>query len=78
MSIEVLGDRRNSGYCLNCGVLLSITPWNEYQCCPGCTEMIESVQKSTMAKKRGGSLGGKVILSKNIMRQLRPLDEEHR
>ncbi len=77
MSIDVLGDRRNTGYCLMCGTLLMIEPWNEYQCCPKCTEIIETVVKSTIAKKDPVPLGGKSILNKSIMRQLRPLNEEH-
>lgn len=78
MSIDVLGDRRNSGYCLRCGTLLMITPWNEYQCCVACTEIIETVAKRELTKKPKKDGGGRmVILKPSIFRQLRPLKEDY-
>ena len=51
MTIETLGDRRNSGFCLMCGTDL-ITPWNNFQCCVKCTEYIEECQKAAIEKAK--------------------------
>ncbi len=78
MSIDVLGDRRNTGYCLKCGTLLMVTPWNEYQCCSPCTEIIETVARRELTRKPKKTGGGRmVILKPSIMRQLRPMSEGH-
>lgn len=78
MSIDVLGDRRNTGYCLRCGTYLMIIPWNEYQCCPPCTDIMEVVSRRELTRKKTKKDGGgrMVILKPSIMRQLRPMPEE--
>jgi len=51
MTIETLGDRRNSGFCLMCGTDL-IVPWNSFQCCAKCTEYIEKCQVAAIEKAK--------------------------
>ena len=78
MTIDVLGDRRNTGYCLNCGTFLLIKPWNEYQCCPACTDIMETVSRRELNRKKTKKDGGgrMVILKPFIRTQLRPMPKE--
>jgi hypothetical protein len=48
--IEVIGDRRNTGFCLMCGTDLMI-PWNDYQCCGECTKRIVSCRKKVESRE---------------------------
>lgn len=71
--IHVVGDRRNTGFCLSCGTTLLI-PWNDYQCCVKCTEKIESIVRTT--KNRQGKVRKvkkQVLKSNTIMRQAKPI-----
>ena len=69
------GDRRNSGFCLRCGALLMVTPWNDFQCCPPCTKLLESIQKKVMGSKPGTVKPvNKVGTHRaNVRRQIAPL-----
>jgi predicted amidophosphoribosyltransferase len=65
------GDRRNTGFCLMCGTDL-IVPWNDYQCCSGCTDKLEYHKKfaeMNKSKKRNRT----ILKSKEIMRQIKPI-----
>jgi len=71
--IELLGDRRNSGFCTMCGTDL-LLPWNDYQCCSKCTGYIEHCKGVTSQKKGKSRRVNKTILTrKNIMRQIKPI-----
>jgi predicted nucleic acid-binding Zn ribbon protein len=48
--IEIIGDRKNSGFCIRCGKDLLI-PWNDYQCCPDCTEFLAYHKKLAENRK---------------------------
>lgn len=69
------GDRRNSGFCLRCGALLMVTPWNDYQCCPDCTKIIEDIQRRVTNAKPGTvkAVNKKMILRPTVRRQIAPL-----
>jgi len=69
------GDRRNSGLCLRCGAPLMIVPWNDFQCCPPCTKLLEEIQRRVRNAKPGTvkPVNKKVINSKTVMRQVAPL-----
>ena len=73
MAIDVIGDRRNTGFCMMCGTTLMI-PWNDYQCCPECTRKITHIRKVTEARKEKIRKVGKNIIKSNaIMRQRKPI-----
>lgn len=73
MSIHVVGDRRNTGFCMMCGTDLMI-PWNDYQCCSKCTEKLSYIKKITEVRKDKIRKVGKNILKSNtIMRQRKPI-----
>jgi len=76
MTIETLGDRRNSGFCLMCGVDL-ITPWNNFQCCSKCTEYIEECQKAAIekAKTPNRAKKGMVVRKGDFMRPVRVVEK---
>lgn len=71
--IHVIGDRRNTGFCIKCGTTLMI-PWNDYQCCPGCTKELE-YHKKVAEKKTGKTtkVGKKILTRYAIMRQRKPI-----
>lgn len=71
--IHVVGDRRNTGFCMKCGTELMV-PWNDYQCCAKCTEKIESIVRCT--KNRQGKVKKvrkQVVKSNAVMRQTKPI-----
>ena len=71
--IHVVGDRRNTGFCIKCGTTLVI-PWNDYQCCAECTRKLEYLKKGAEKKKGKITKVGKNILKSNaIMRQRKPI-----
>ena len=72
MTIETLGDRRNSGFCLMCGADL-ITPWNEFQCCAKCTKYINECQVAAIEKAKTPNRAKKavVIMSNDMDRPYR-------
>jgi hypothetical protein len=76
MTIETLGDRRNSGFCLMCGTDL-LTPWNEFQCCSKCTAYIEECQVAAIekAKTPNRAKRGVVVMSKDIARPYRVVEK---
>jgi len=68
MALFVVGDRRNTGFCIKCGTEL-IIPWNDFQCCPKCTE--ELTYHVKVAKKKKGKnrrVKKDVLISNTIMR----------
>ena len=72
--IDTLGSRLNSGFCLKCGAVLMIVPWNDYQCCADCTKVIEGA----VARARGNKtklINRPVILRQQIARQVSPLKD---
>ncbi len=74
--IVKFGDRRHSGFCLQCGTLL-VHPFNDYQCCTECTNYIEHCLVE-LERKRGrakdGKIGGMQVLDKrNVLRQVVPM-----
>jgi len=69
--IHVIGDRRSTGFCIKCGTDLMI-PWNDYQCCPECTEELE-YHKKVAEQRKGKAPGKKIMPSRNIMRQYKRL-----
>jgi len=73
MTIHVIGDRRNTGFCIKCGTAL-IIPWNDYQCCVKCTEKLEAIVRTT--KNRQGKVKKvrkQSVNSRTIMRQRKPI-----
>ena len=73
--IVQLGDRRNSGFCLSCGTSL-IVPYNDYQCCPNCTLMIEeNLNIFRHKRKKQKKVGTVQVQSKQILRQVAPIGE---
>lgn len=67
------GDRRNSGFCLRCGALLMVTPWNDFQCCPPCTKLLEEIQRKVRSQRNVKPVNKKVIHRANVRRQIAPL-----
>lgn len=75
--VITLGDRRNSGFCIKCGDTL-LEPFNDFQCCTGCTKTIHECQDHVAFAKQGGKKmplkhGGIVINKKDVLRQVAPL-----
>jgi hypothetical protein len=65
------GDRLSTGFCLMCGTDL-IVPWNDYQCCSKCTDKLEYHKKvAQISKPRKRK--GRILKSKDVMRQVRPI-----
>ena len=68
--------RLNSGLCLMCGdpLLLGVDEYpisGPYQCCSGCTDVIEKARYEVKKKAENKKLKTKTIVnSKNILRQL--------
>lgn len=73
-----MGSRLNSGYCVDCGATL-ILPYNDYQCCSQCTAKIEAIIRKTKGDKPKAKFlkppKKKVLDSRNILKQLRPIVE---
>lgn len=76
MTIETLGDRRNSGFCLECGADL-ITPWNHFQCCSKCTAYIEECQVAAIEKAKTPNRvkKGVIISRRNIARPYKVVEK---
>jgi len=76
MTIETLGDRRNSGFCLMCGSDL-IVPWNNFQCCAKCTAYIEECQKAAIEKSKNPNRAkkGMVLKKSDFMRPARIVEK---
>ena len=73
--IIVPGDRRNSGFCLGCGTTL-LQPWNDYQCCAGCTRnIVKCLEEFERKRKRQKSVGTRPVKSQQIFRQVAPMGE---
>jgi len=73
MSIHVVGDRRNTGFCMMCGADL-LLPWNDYQCCPKCTEKLAYIKKVTEQRKgKVRKVKKNVLKSNTVMRQRKPI-----
>lgn len=73
MSIHVIGDRRNTGFCIKCGKDLQI-PWNDFQCCTKCTKKLEHLIGVTKKRKeKVTKVGKKVVNSRTVMRQRKPI-----
>jgi len=71
--IEIIGDRKNSGFCIRCGKDLMI-PWNDYQCCPDCTEFLKHHKKLAEKRKvKSARVKKNIISSSTIMRQRKPI-----
>lgn len=71
--IHVVGDRRNTGFCIKCGTELMV-PWNDYQCCAKCTELLDSVVRVTKNRQGKVKKVRKQTLNKYaIMRQRKPI-----
>lgn len=77
-----LGDRKHSGFCLQCGTDL-LEPYNDYQACVECTKDIELAITETKnkakhyhknLKKPMPKKDGRVVIqSHQILRQVKPL-----
>ena len=52
--IEIIGDRKNSGFCIRCGTDLLI-PWNDFQCCDECTRFLMKHKK--LAENKNTTIG---------------------
>ena len=73
MTIHVVGDRRNTGFCIKCGSDLQI-PWNDFQCCTKCTKKLEYLVKVTKDRKETVKKVGKKVLNRHaVMRQRKPI-----
>ena len=74
MGLDVLGDRLNSGFCLKCGALL-FQPWNDYQCCSGCTNDILKALTAFEYKRKKRRYMDKVLLvhKKYVAKQIMPI-----
>ena len=79
--IVKFGDRKHSGFCLGCGTLL-MYPFNDFQCCPPCTESIRKAQVETMHRTKKYTKKGKrmpktrasvVVHKGNVLRQVEPM-----
>jgi len=74
--IVKFGDRRNSGFCLQCGTTL-LHPYNDYQCCVECTNYIEHCLLQLEKKRKrakGKKIGGMQTLDKrSVLRQAIPM-----
>ena len=71
--IILLGDRRNTGFCLNCGTDLLI-PWNDYQCCVKCTEQLVGCKKTVENRKTKSTGVKKHVVHKGLIsRQRKPI-----
>ncbi len=69
-----LGDRRHSGFCVaGCGALL-MEPFNDYQCCLGCTEEVERNLAAYRVKRQKNKKVGRIVVqSHQILRQVVPM-----
>ncbi len=68
-----MGDRLNSGFCLKCGAFL-LLPWNDYQCCSGCTKAIEQALAAFNHKRRANrKVGSMRVHRAAINRQAVPI-----
>ena len=71
--IEIIGDRKNSGFCIRCGKDLLI-PWNDYQCCDECTRFLVKHKKLAEGKReKSRKVRKNVLSSRNIYRQRGPI-----
>jgi hypothetical protein len=71
--IELLGDRRNTGFCLMCGTDL-ILPWNDYQCCTKCTERLVGCRKTVENRKTKRTNVKKTIVHRGLIaKQRKPI-----
>jgi len=71
--IEVIGDRRNTGFCLMCGTTLMI-PWNDYQCCDNCTRRIVNCRKTVENRKgKVRKVRRDVVHKMKIAKQRKPI-----
>ena len=67
--IHVIGDRRNSGFCLMCGGIL-IEPINSIQCCSECTKKIQNdIQEFHRKRKQVDKMKSKNIVHKKQIAQ---------
>ena len=71
--IILLGDRRNTGFCLKCGTDLVI-PWNDYQCCTECTKFLAHHKKLAESRTEPSKRVKKNIIPRyNIALQRKPI-----
>jgi len=62
MTIDVLGDRRNSGFCLKCGAFVMAE--NEMQMCAGCQELVKTISRKASKDKPKKTKEARLVIHK--------------